>query len=211
MSSDQVRCGVVAAVVGALLVLALVDAAQAQPPSGSAELKRVTGRVEILRKGQTQWGPAVVGAKLVEGDDIRSFAGASADLELPDGSTVLLTENSRVLLTKLEFDRQQQTRLVIFHLAVGKIRAVVAQAAIMLVRARQSNFAITTPTAVAAARGTTVWVSFNPALNKTMVGVEPEDRDPQGALLGPPSVQALTAPRSEANAAEISIRSSATK
>ena len=210
MSRDQVRCGVVAAVVGALLILALADTAQAQRVPGSAELKRVTGRVEILRKGQTLWVPAVVGAKLVEGDDIRAFAGASAEMELPDTSTVLLMENSRVVVTKLEFDPQNRTRLVIFHLAVGKVRAVTAQAAVMLVRARQSNFAITTTTAVAAARGTTVWVAFNPALNKTLVGVEPEDRDPHGALLGRPGPHELTAPTPGVDAPEVSIRSSET-
>ncbi|MFZ1059505.1 MAG: FecR family protein [Candidatus Rokuibacteriota bacterium] len=166
--------GVGAALVGALLLWLLADVAQAQPQPGSAELKRVTGRVEVLRKGQTQWGPAVVGAKLVEGDDLRAFAGASADLELLDGSTVLLTENSRILLTKLEVDPRQQTRFALIHLAVGKVRATIAQAAITLVRARQSNFAITTPTAVAAARGTILWAAFNATLNSTFVGVEPE-------------------------------------
>src|SRR6266852_7873887 len=148
---------VAAVALGALLPLPLADSALAQQAPASAELKRVIGRVEILRKGQTQWIPAVIGARLVEGDDIRAFSGASAELALPDTSTVTLAENSRLLLTKLEVDRQNQTRVVLLHLAVGKLRAAIAQASISLVRARQSNFAISTPTAVAAARGTIVW------------------------------------------------------
>jgi hypothetical protein len=163
---------VVALTLGALLQLTLANLASAQQAPPSAELKRVIGRVEILRKGQTQWIPAVIGAQLVEGDDIRAFSGAQAELTLPDTSTVLLAENSRLLVTKLEYDRQQQSRFVLLHLVVGKVRAVIAQTAITLVRARQSNFAISTPTAVAAARGTIVWLYTDGV--RSLVAVEPE-------------------------------------
>jgi len=160
-----------AMILGSLLPFAVANPALAQQAPPSAELKRVIGRVEILRKGQTQWVPAVIGAQLVEGDDIRAFSGAQAELALPDTSTVQLAENSRLLLTKLEYDPQNQSRLVLLHLVVGKVRAAIAQTAITLVRARQSNFAISTPTAVAAARGTIVWISFD---GKTLMAVEPE-------------------------------------
>ncbi len=168
-----------AMILGSLLPLAVANPALAQQAPPSAELKRVIGRVEILRKGQTQWVPAVIGARLVEGDDIRAFSGAQAELALPDTSTVQLAENSRLLLTKLEYDPQNQTRLVLLHLVVGKVRAAIAQTAITLVRARQSNFAISTPTAVAAARGTIVWVGAIPDPSvpggiRTLVAVEPE-------------------------------------
>jgi len=163
---------VVAIVLGALIPLALAVPALAQQAPPSAELKRVIGRVEILRKGQTQWIPAVIGTRLVEGDDIRAFSGAQAELAMPDASTVQLAENSRLLMTKLEYDQQQQSRFVLLHLVVGKVRAAIAQSAITLVRARQSNFGISTPTAVAAARGTIVWVYTDGA--RTLVAVEPE-------------------------------------
>jgi hypothetical protein len=114
----------------------------------------------------------VIGARLVEGDDIRAFSGAQVELALPDTSTVQLAENSRLLLTKLEYDPQQQTRIVLLHLVVGKVRAAIAQTAITLVRARQSNFGISTPTAVAAARGTVVWMYTDGTM--TLVAVEPE-------------------------------------
>src|SRR2546426_8650111 len=133
--TNDARRLVAAMIIGALIVLALPHPSHAQQPAASAELKRVVGRVEILRKGQTQWIPAVVGALLVEGDDIRAFSGASAELALPDTSTVVLAENSRLLLSKLEFDRQNQSRVVILHLAVGKLRAAIAQASVALVRA----------------------------------------------------------------------------
>jgi len=157
-----------AMILGSLLPLAVTNPALAQQAPPSAELKRVIGRVEILRKGQTQWVPAVIGAQLVEGDDIRAFSGAQAELALPDTSTVQLAENSRLLLTKLEYDPQNQSRLVLLHLVVGKVRAAIAQTAITLVRARQSNFGISTPTAVAAARGTVV-VIYTDGVTRTLM------------------------------------------
>jgi hypothetical protein len=154
----------------------------AQQGAPSAELKRVIGRVELLSKGQTQWIPAVVGARLAEGDDIRCYAGASAELTLADTSTVVLSENSRLLLTRMEFDPQSQSRLMLLHLVVGKVKATVAQAAITLARVRQSNFAISTPTAVAAARGTILWVFTDG--QKSMMAVEPEFGFTEGSSQG---------------------------
>lgn len=169
-------------VLAGLLLVAPPGSALAQPGASSAELKRVIGRVEILHKGQTQWIPAVIGARLVEGDDVRAFSGASAELALPDTSTVVIAENSRLLLTKMQYDPQGQTRLMLFHLAIGKVRATVAQAAITLARLRQSNFAISTPTAVAAARGTILWVFTDG--QKSMMAVEPEFGFTEGTSLG---------------------------
>src|SRR5437870_13799633 len=103
-------------VLGAVIFLVLSDPAWAQPTAPNAELKRVIGRVEVLRKGQTQWVPAVIGDRLVEGDDIRAFAGAQAEMGLPDTSTVVLADNSRLLLTKLEFDPQSRGPTFLFHL-----------------------------------------------------------------------------------------------
>ena len=80
---------------------------------------------------------------------------------------MLVAENTRFAVTKLDYTPQNQMRPAFFHLAVGKIRGFVAQAAVRLVQARQNNFAITTPTAVAAVRGTEIYASFNPATGET--------------------------------------------
>jgi hypothetical protein len=163
-------------------LLALPSWSLAQANAPTAELKRVVGRVEILSKGQAQWIPAVVGARLAEGDDIRAYSGASSELALPDTSTVVLTENSRLLMSKMEYDAQGQGRLMLLHLVVGKVRATVAQAAVTLARVRQSNFAISTPTAVAAARGTILWVFTDG--QQSMVAVEPEFGYVEGSSQG---------------------------
>jgi hypothetical protein len=174
--------GVVPALLAAvvfLVALGVSDPAHAQPKAVAAEVKTVNGKVEVQRRGETQWLPAVAGAKLVEGDNIRAHAGSSATLDLPDGSTILVAENSRVVVSKLEIDPQTQTREAFFHLVVGKLQAIVSQAAISLVKARQSNFSISTPTAVAAARGTVFEVVFDATQNTMRVAVLA--KDPQKA------------------------------
>ena len=130
----------VAVVSGGFLVTALVGVAWAQMKPSSAEIKTVAGQVEVQKNGEASWSPAVVGARLVEGDNVRAHAGGSARLDLPDGSTLLVAENSGLVVAKLEMDQQsRRSRRMLFHLVVGKVRAVVAKASIGLVRARQST------------------------------------------------------------------------
>lgn len=155
----------------ALLFLVLVGVAEAQGTGPAATVRRLTGRVEIMRQQRPPWVPAVVGAQLAVGDDVRAFGASSALLALPDGSTLLVAENSRLVVTKLDFDAQNRNRNSVFHLVLGKVRAVVAQPAFLLVRGRQANFAITTPTAVAAARGTDFVVIYeNPTTAGPLTG-----------------------------------------
>jgi hypothetical protein len=141
--------------------------AEAQQPA--AVVASVTGRVEVLPKGQTAWQPVQVGMRVVEEDQMRAFPGGNAELRLPDGSTLVVAENSRFVVTKLDYGPRNEMRAAIFHLAAGKLRGIVAKAALALVQARQSIFAITTPTAVAAVRGTTVYAVFDPTTNETVV------------------------------------------
>ena len=176
--------------VAVALVLALMPAAAgAQTRAGTAVVKTVTGQVEVQRKGDTAWLPAAVGARLAEGDQVRAHASASAALDLPDGSTLFVAENSRIVVSKLEFDPQNQGRQAYFHLAVGKVRAAVSQAAIRLVKARQSNFAITTPTAVAAARGTLFEVVYDATQNVMRVAVIVQDPKRASGLVSCLSLQ----------------------
>lgn len=163
---------VVLGVVGWLLLVAW-GSAEAQMRAASAELVRVTGRVDVLAKGQSTWTAATVGARLVEGDQVRALVGGAADLSLPDGSTILVAENSRFAVTKLDYDAGTRDRDASFHVVVGKVRAQVSQAAVSLVRSRQSNFNISTPNGVAAVRGTIVIVAYNPATREVLTFVFP--------------------------------------
>jgi hypothetical protein len=156
-------------------VLVLGGVADAQLKAGKAEVKRVAGKVEVMTKGQSQWAPAKVGMMLGAGDDMRAHAGGSAELTLPDGTTVLLAENSRFVVSQLDYDATDHTRVALFHLAAGKMRAIVSKTATQLVRTRQSNFSISTPAAVAAARGTDFEVTYDAAQKVMRLAVLKED------------------------------------
>ena len=156
-----------------VLLLAAWGSAEAQMRAVSAEVVRLTGRVEGLPKGQTQWTPVTVGTRFVEGDQVRALAGASADLNLPDGSTILIAENSRFAVTKLDYDAQSRERNTALHVVTGKLKAQVSQAAVQLVRTRQSNFSISTPSGVAAVRGTVAIVFHNDDTQETVLFVLP--------------------------------------
>ena len=168
--SQSIRC-----MVSVLFLLALAglvtDDAHAQVAPARTEVKALTGRVEVLRRGQAQWVAAAAGTALNEGDEIRAWGGASAELLLPDGTSILVAENTRLAVTKVAIDPQGRGRVGLFHLAVGKVRAALAQSSIQLVQNRQSNFAITTPGGVAAARGTIFVVGYNAVTSQTLVAV----------------------------------------
>jgi hypothetical protein len=158
---------------GAMVValLALSPAGAAAQDSNAARVVRVAGRVEILPADQQQaWVPARVGALLTVGAEIRAFEGGWAEIRLADATSVVLAENSRLVVTRLEIDSQTNRRASVFHLVVGKVRAIIGRAAFTLIRFRESDFAITTPTAVAAARGTDLTVMH--VTFSTMVGHE---------------------------------------
>ena len=143
-----------------------VSVAEAQQQS-SALFSIVTGNVRFMNKGDASWQRAQVGMRVTEGADVVAEPGANAELRLPDGSTVLVAENTRFIVNKLDFDSQNRMRESFFHLATGKLRAIVSKAAAALVAARQNNFAITTPTAVAAVRGTTLYAIVDPVTGAT--------------------------------------------
>jgi hypothetical protein len=146
-----------------VLVTTEVPFAGAELRAASAEIRQATGRVEVLRKGQSQWAAAAAGDQLVDGDQLRALAASSAELALADRSTIVVAENTRFAVIKLAYDAQSGTRETAFHLVVGKVRAEITRAALQLVRARQSTFTISTPGGVAAVRGTVMVVTYDPS------------------------------------------------
>jgi hypothetical protein len=173
MDMDRLKTRSVLGLIGLLAMLALAWPAEAQMAAATAEVVRLVGRVDVLPKGQTAWTATAVGARLREGDQIRALAGGSADLNLPDGSTLLVAENTRFAVTKLDYDTANRDRDVAIHVVAGKVRAQVQQAGVTLARTRQSNFNISTPTGVAAVRGTILIIAFNPATQETLTFVFP--------------------------------------
>lgn len=161
-----------------MLVVAVSGYSEAQLPAANAEIKTVRGRAEVLRKSQSQWAPLAQGARLGEGDQVRTGPGASIDVALPDGSSILVAENTRYVVTRLQYSAGSRERNFGFHVVVGKIKADVSRVAVQAARARQANFFVSTPNGVAAVRGTIVIILFNPATGQTLVAVLPSPGQP---------------------------------
>ncbi len=141
------------AVLAVAASLWLGGGAEAQP-AGTAEVMLAKPPVEVVPRGQTAARPLVKGARLSEGDRVRTGRDGAAEIRLGDGSLVRLAELSELDIDKLDVDAQGAPTTSRFNLTAGQARAWVARQVIAKVAAVQGAFAVQTPTAVAAVRQT---------------------------------------------------------
>jgi len=121
---------------------------------GTAEVILARAPVEIVAKGQTVAQPLQKGARLTEGDRIRTGKGGAAEVVLGDGSLVRVGELSDLEIDKLDVDATNQPTTSRFNLAAGQARAWVARQVVAKVGTGTGRFSVQTPTAVAAVRQT---------------------------------------------------------
>jgi hypothetical protein len=136
-------------------------AAAADP---SAIAGPITGDVEMLNPGASGWVPLAPGAPIPAGTQVRCMGGASAALELPGETSVLVAENTRYVLTAMASD--PGSCHVLSHLVVGKVIARVREP----VTARASSgLIISTPSGLVVVTGRGVVVAYTPALSRSVV------------------------------------------
>ncbi len=138
----------------AAAVLAAWPAALAAQPAATAEVILARPPAEVLPRGQAAPRPLQKGARLAEGDRIRTGRGGAVEVLLGDGSLVRLGELSELEIDKLDVDANNQPTTSRFNLAAGQARAWVARQVVAKVSAGFGRFAVQTPTAVAAVRQT---------------------------------------------------------
>lgn len=116
-----------------------------EEPKLKARINLIVGEVKI-KSTDSKLQNASVGDLLLRNDQIITFKDSSVDLLLPGGSVLRLKENSDLLLA----DLSAQTNL---HLKSGNL--------LMAVKKMQNNetMQITTPTTIAAVRGTSFLIS----------------------------------------------------
>jgi hypothetical protein len=122
--------------------------------AGTAEVILARAPVEVVAKGQTAAQPLQKGARLSEGDRVRTGKGGVAEVVLGDGSVVRVGELSDLEIDKLDVDAANQPTTSRFNLAAGQARAWVARQVVAKVGTGTGRFAVRTPTAVAAVRQT---------------------------------------------------------
>lgn len=112
----------------------------------------VAGNVQLALANQ-QARPAAVGDALPMGAQVQTGEGSSATLQFADGATLVLEPQSQVVMDLLT--RHQQTGMVNtrLNLLSGAAKSRVPK------REPRSNFSVSTPSAIAAVRGTDFRVS----------------------------------------------------
>ena len=115
---------------------------------GTAQVILARAPVEVVTEGQTAAQPLQKGARLSEGDRIRTGKGGAAEVVLGDGSFVRVGELSDLEIDKLDVDAANQPTTSRFNLASGQARAWVARQVVAKVGTGMGRFAVQTPTAV---------------------------------------------------------------
>lgn len=151
--TDRRPWGRWSAVLAAAAALWLAAPAEAQPP-GTAEVVLLRPPAEVVPRGQTAARPLAKGARVGEGDRIRTGRGGAVEVRLGDGSLVRLAELSDFELDRLDVDAAGAPTTSRFNLAAGQARAWVARQVVARVATAQGGFAVQTATAVAAVRQT---------------------------------------------------------
>ena len=112
-------------VIVGIIAVATTDCSVSGPDPSASVLYR-DGIVEVKSADSDTWTPFVEGEAIGEGDELRTYAEGSVELELPDGSVLLIGPNSHVVIHEMgmvEVTRKDATRL---ELVFGRIRALVA-------------------------------------------------------------------------------------
>jgi hypothetical protein len=132
----------------------LAPVAPARAQGGTAQVILARAPAELVLRGQAAAQPLQKGARLNEGDRVRTGRGGAAEVVLGDGSLVRLGELSDLEIDKLDVDAGNQPTTSRFNLATGQARAWVARQVVAKVGTGTGRFAMQSPTAVAAVRQT---------------------------------------------------------
>lgn len=120
------RAGAVA--LTALLLIGALWAWGAMPVAQAATLSLVSGQVEVLQPGSSEWQPAAPGLRLEAGSALRVGAGAAAVVQYPDGSRTTLAAGAEVRILAIDGRRDGRTSSVRLSQQAGHTQHEVATA-----------------------------------------------------------------------------------
>ncbi len=115
-------------------------------------LEDVRGEVFTKKKGEDVFSPATQNTKVSLGDSIRTMSG-SCRMTLENKTSLELGPNTTLVVNDATVNNILKTRSSLFVLETGKLKATIGKLQ------KGSRFEVTTPTAVAAVRGTIFYLS----------------------------------------------------
>jgi hypothetical protein len=130
------------------LFAAGIGCAMAQEPAWAGMVKRVNGKVSVVRAGATL--PVAEGTRLNAGDRIVTGPDSGVGIALADDTLLTAGASSRVELNDVRFDATTQDGNIFVRLLQGALHMVTG----LVARQSPQNVRIETPTAVMGVRGT---------------------------------------------------------
>lgn len=124
-----------------------------------AKVVSLFGSVKVQHANSSTWEMLSMGAELTESDKIRTDLGAEVKILLEDSSSIVIQENSLVSLEAFsKTPTQKKTETKMFF---GSIFAKV-------MKQKEDDFKVSTPTIVAAVRGTSFGVNVDGGVGKVI-------------------------------------------
>lgn len=152
-----------AALVFLLLVVTRLTSAGGQNPADALVIS-LEGFVDVKLNGTEKFVPLIEGVGLGVGDIIQTDSEAKVVLRLPDKSTLIIGENSRVVIKELGMVELTKVSVSTFEIIKGKIRAVVNPFI-----NTESTFMIKTNNATVGVRGTDFGEVYDPDTDRTYI------------------------------------------
>jgi hypothetical protein len=142
------RCGLCLMVILGLLTLLLSAVAQAQDGKSIGHVTGLEGKVTVLPQGKFTPEILALRRSVFQEDIIETDRASKVRITLIDATVISLGEQSRLELRQFSHEARHQTRAGRLAITLGVFRAILKE---ML---PPSTFEVTTPTAIAAIRGT---------------------------------------------------------
>ena len=117
-----------------------------------------TGDVRVRGHGTSQWHRVATKETLGEGDEVETGENGTLRMVLESGRIVELKNNTQISIKKFSVDPKTGFREDLLESKRGEIRARIEKLK------GGSKFQVTTPTAIAAVRGTIMYLNISPAL-----------------------------------------------
>lgn len=129
-----------------LSVVLIIACAILAMASQGGKVRSVLGDVTYQKQGKSNWAALRVGAKVMDGDMIRTYTESGAQISLPDGSMIAIGENALVEFSRLLFEKDE--RISEIKIQKGMLRFDAQK------QKGKSTFKFKTGTATASIRGT---------------------------------------------------------
>jgi hypothetical protein len=137
-------------------VLVIASTAWPQLQNSIGRVPALEGQATVLRQGRFPPEPLALQRSVFEEDIVETGLASKVRITLTDTTVISLGEHSRLELRRFAHDARGQTQTAHLTVAVGIFRAIINKLV------PSSTFEVTTPTAIAAIRGTDLMGEVTP-------------------------------------------------